>query len=111
MAKAPLKSATDTRVLTDDVEARIQALRDDIAALTQSVRDLGLHSAAEAKTKAKSLADDASTEAMKAVHDLRVQLDSLQSDVEGRVKSHPFAWLAGAVGLGVILGLLFTRRD
>ena len=112
MAKAPLKTVTDTREqLQDDVEARIQALRDEIAALTKSVRDLGLQSAADAKTKARDIADDATAEALQAVKELRAHVDTLQSDVEDRVKSHPFAWLAGAVGLGVILGLILTRRD
>jgi ElaB/YqjD/DUF883 family membrane-anchored ribosome-binding protein len=112
MAKAPLKSVTESREqLQDDVESRIQELREEIAALTQSLRDLGAKSAEEAKTKARHIADDATTEALQAVKELRAQFGSLQSEVEGKVQSHPFAWLAGAVGLGVILGLFLTRRD
>lgn len=112
MAKAPLKSVTDTREdLQDDVESRIQELRAEIAALTESLRELGSKTATDAKAKARDIADDATTEAMQAVKELRAQFGSLQTEVEGKVQSHPFAWLAGAVGLGVILGLFLTRRD
>lgn len=112
MAKTPLKSVTEAREdIQDDVESRIQELRDEIAVLTHQLRDLGAKGAAEAKAKAKVIADDATDEAMHAIKELRTQFDQMQSNVEGKVQSHPFAWLAGAVGLGVILGLFLTRRD
>lgn len=112
MAKAPQKSAAQTRTdLETEVDARITELRGEIAALTQTLRDYGLQGAAEAKAKARHVADDATTEALHAIKELRAQFDTLQGDVEGKVKTHPFAWLAGAVGLGVILGLFLSHRD
>jgi ElaB/YqjD/DUF883 family membrane-anchored ribosome-binding protein len=112
MAKTPVKTVTVAREeLQGDVESRIQDLRDEIAALTHQLRDLGLKGAHEAKAKAKVIADDATDEALQAIKDLRAQFETLQSDVEGKVKTHPLAWLAGAVGLGVILGLFLSHRD
>jgi len=112
MAKAPLQTVSDAREnIQDDVESRIQELRDEIAALTHQLRDLGIKGAAEAKAKAKDIADDATDEALIAIKELRKQFGSMQSEVEGKVQTHPFAWLAGAVGLGVILGLFLSHRD
>ena len=112
MAKAPLQTVSDAREnIQDDVESRIQELRDEIAALTHQLRDLGIKGAHEAKAKAKDIADDATDEALLAIKELRKQFGSMQSEVEGKVQTHPFAWLAGAVGLGVILGLFLSHRD
>jgi ElaB/YqjD/DUF883 family membrane-anchored ribosome-binding protein len=112
MAKTPLQTVADAReTLHDDVESRLQELRDEITALTQQLRDLGLKGAHEAKAKAKDIADDATDEALAAIKELRKQFGSMQAEVEGKVQTHPFAWLLGAVGLGVILGLFLTHRD
>ena len=112
MAKTPLQTVSDAREnIQDDVESRIQELRDEIAALTHQLRDLGIKGAAEAKATAKDIADDATDEALIAIKELRKQFGSMQSEVEGKVQTHPFAWLAGAVGLGVILGLFLSHRD
>jgi ElaB/YqjD/DUF883 family membrane-anchored ribosome-binding protein len=112
MAKTPLQTVADAREnIQDDVETRLQELRDEITALTHQLRDLGLKGAHEAKAKAKDIADDATDEALHAIKELRKQFGSMQSEVEGKVQTHPFAWLVGAVGLGVILGLFLTHRD
>lgn len=112
MAKTPLQTVADAREnIQDDVESRIQELRDEITALTHQLRELGLKGASEAKAKAKDIADDATDEALQAIKELRKQFGSMQSEVEGKVQTHPFAWLLGAVGLGVILGLFLTHRD
>lgn len=97
--------------LEKDLAHQISALRADFAALTETLKACGGVRAEDLKGRARDLSDEALTESLKVVQDLRRQLDGIDARIEGNVRAHPLAWLAGALGLGLLFGLLLSRRD
>jgi len=112
MAKSETKiSAPDARAEAgQDIDAEIRALRADVAALAQSLKAYAGATAEDVRARGRAATDDAAEEALKAVRELRQEVEGLQGRLEGEVRANPLAWLAGAAGLGLLLGLLFQRR-
>ena len=112
MAKAKENSpeAPDRESVGQDIAQELQDLRADVAALVASLQRYGGLGAADLKGRVQDLSDDAMAESLRTVRDLRRQVDALQSQLEGDVRSHPLAWLAGALGIGMLFGLLVSRR-
>ncbi len=94
-----------------DISKEIQELRADFAALVASLKDYGALGAEDLKSRAQGLSDDAVAESLRSIKELRQQVESLQGQLEKDVRAHPLAWMVGALGLGVLFGLLFSRRD
>lgn len=97
--------------LEKDIEREIRALRADFAALAETLKAYGGVRAEDLKGRAEDLSDEALTESLKVVQDLRRQLDGIEARIEGNVRAHPLTWIAGALGLGLLFGLLLSRRD
>lgn len=93
-----------------EIGKELQALRADMAALVQTVREYGVLAAADLRGRGEGAAADALAEAERAMRDVRGRVDAAQVRLEGDVRANPLAWLAGAVGLGLLVGLLFGRR-
>lgn len=93
-----------------EVERELQALRAEVAALAKALRAYGGAAAEEVTERAQGASQDALAEALKAVRDLREQADGVQERLEGDVRAHPLAWLAGAAVLGLLVGMLLGRR-
>ena len=45
-----------------------------------------------------------------ALRDARARLEGAGSEIEERVKQHPFAALGIAVGVGLVVGILLSRK-
>ena len=94
-----------------DISAELQALREDVAALAASLHRAGASGVAGLKRRSEDLAEDSLDEALRNLRDLRQQVHAMQGKLEGEMHAHPLAWLAGALGLGLLAGLLLSRRD
>lgn len=94
-----------------DIERELRALRADVAALAQSLREYGALAAGEMRERAQEASGGAMAEAETAIRALRGQAEGLQAQLEGNVRANPLVWLAGAVGLGLLLGLLSGRGE
>lgn len=94
----------------EEIEAELRALRADVAALAAAVKAYGGAAAEEVRARAGGSAEEALAESLRAVRELRGKVDGLQAEVEGDVRAHPLAWLLGAAGLGLLLGLMLGRR-
>ena len=94
-----------------DIEQQIRQLRDDVAALAKSLHRYGAQTAEGVKARALDATDDALADALKSVKDLRGEVDAMQTRVEHDVRAHPLAWLVAALGLGLLIGILFSHRD
>lgn len=109
-AKENSPEAPDRENVGQDIAQELQDLRADVAALVASLQRYGALGAAELKDRAQGFSDEAMAESLRTVRDLRRQVDALQSQLEGDVRAHPLAWLAGALGIGLLFGLLISRR-
>ncbi|MBC2836894.1 DUF883 family protein [Paragemmobacter straminiformis] len=94
-----------------DIEQQIRQLREDVAALAKSLQGYGARVADGVKARAQDASGDAVAESLKAVRELRGEVEAMQARLEGDVRAHPLAWLVGALGIGVLLGLIFSHRD
>lgn len=94
-----------------EIEAEIAALRADVAALARSLKGYAGAAAEEVKDKGRAASEETVAETLKALRELRREVDGMQGRLEGEVHANPLAWLAGAAGLGLLLGLIFGRRD
>lgn len=112
MAKAEDKSSDGPSrdSIADDIGKDIEALRADVAAIVASLSKYGALSAEEMKSRAQGLSDEAVAETVRRVKELRQEADKLQGQLEGEVRAHPLLWLVGALGLGLLFGLMSSRR-
>jgi ElaB/YqjD/DUF883 family membrane-anchored ribosome-binding protein len=112
MAKAKENSpeAIDRETVGQDIAQELRDLRADFAALVASLQRYGALGAADLKESAQDLSDEAMAESLRKVQGLRRQVDALQSELEGDMRAHPLAWLAGALGIGMLFGLLLSHR-
>lgn len=93
------------------IEQQIRQLREDVAALAKSLHGYGARMADEVKSRALDASGDAVAGSLKSVDELRREVDAIRARVEGDVRAHPLAWLVGALGIGVLLGLILSHRD
>jgi ElaB/YqjD/DUF883 family membrane-anchored ribosome-binding protein len=111
VAEAKTTDAKTRESVGEDIQKEIQELREDVAALARSIREYGDVGAREVRGRVGDMSDEAIAEALRVVKELRGRLDSAESQLEGKVREHPLGWLAGAVGIGLVFGMLFSRRD
>lgn len=89
----------------------LRNLRSDLATLVASLQRYGAIGAEKLKGRAKDLTDDPLSDWLKAVRDMRQQVDTPQQQLQGDLSAHPLAWLVGAPGPGMLISLLFLYRD
>lgn len=94
----------------EDVAREIAALRADVAALAEALRAYGGATAEEVRARVAAGSDEALAEGLRAVRELRGQVEGMEARLEGEVRESPLAWLAGAAVIGVLVGLLLGRR-
>lgn len=112
MAKTDQTTPTDNPLedAGQDITRELRALRADLAALAASLQRYGALGADEVKGRARDMADESLASSLKALREARRQVDDLQDRLQGDVRAHPLAWLVGALGLGMVLGLLAAHR-
>ncbi|NNU81749.1 DUF883 family protein [Halovulum dunhuangense] len=113
MANSSTKTS-ETRSSDDtarEIEREVAQLREDLATLTRSLRDHGTARFDEAKHRVEDMSDEAMAETLRVVRDLRKRITTIERDLEGNVRENPMSWVLGALGMGLLFGLLFSRRD
>ena len=80
----------------------MQELREVVAAAEEFLATAGSHNA----ERLKELRDRAEG----ALRDARAQLEGAQSELEEQVRRHPFAALGIAAVVGLIAGILLSRK-
>jgi len=100
------------------LEVEILAVKQDVARMNQQVAEVlgkvatGTHKQAkgsdrEARGGVNSIASEVSDFVVDAVHDATA---SIENTLEGAIQARPFANLALAFGLGVLVGAIRRRR-
>jgi ElaB/YqjD/DUF883 family membrane-anchored ribosome-binding protein len=95
---------------SDDLAAQLRQLQDDLAAIQSTVGGFGRAASAEAAEAASRIGAAGADAARQFAYGARQQANSALGDFEDFARKNPTAVLGGAVGLGVILGLLLRRH-
>lgn len=105
---------------TPDIAAG-QERPDDLRALRHAVVELGKALRAFGRSRMAEIGEEISEEAQAAAHEgtrmfhaVEQRLVQLERQAEKSVREHPAAWasgLLGAIGFGILLGLILRRHD
>ena len=93
-----------------DLAAQLERLQNDIADIKRTVAGFAGTSGAEARDAASRIGDIASEKIDEFADRARHESESIVRDLEAYARKNPYQVLAGALGLGVLLGLLLRRR-
>ncbi|WP_431299864.1 hypothetical protein [Tabrizicola sp. BL-A-41-H6] len=110
-SESKTKSQSTREAVGEDILNEFQQLRADVTSLSASLQRFGTLQAEELATRAKGVTGEALDESLRSIREMRQKLDGLQQRLEGDVRAHPLASMAGVLCLGVIVGLLFARRN
>ena len=102
---------SSTKPTADDLAAQMEALRADVAALTTTLADL-------TRAEARDAADSAKRAARKTRENVEHEYEKLHKHAEDAVdqadaliREKPAMALGIAAGLGLLIGLLMSRRS
>jgi ElaB/YqjD/DUF883 family membrane-anchored ribosome-binding protein len=108
MAQAAAKSATN--LSTDDLSQQVDTLKADISRLTETITAMG-------KQKAQSTKQDVELKALllkergkEALDSAGTEINRLSAEAERNVRERPMTALAIAAGIGLLVGLLTSRK-
>jgi ElaB/YqjD/DUF883 family membrane-anchored ribosome-binding protein len=97
-------SGEPTKERVDALQADAAKMLDDLSSLSAKLKEVG-------KAKAEELGGEAITQLNDQLKILQEKLGTLSKDseqllaqVDKSVKAHPYVYIAGALGLGIILG-------
>lgn len=112
MSKAPKN--TDVKQGSEDLEARLVALRAEIdeimAALAEKAQAEAEEAAQSAADNAEDIGEEVLKEARRALNQIHKQASSLEKTLGVQTRANPLQTLAIAFGAGFIVSLLMTRR-
>lgn len=87
----------------DDISVDLHRLSADIAKLRDTIAEVAKTMAAEVGDAASSLGEDATSAA-------KDQAETLLSEAEAIARRNPLAVVIGALGIGILIGLVKGRR-
>ena len=100
-------SATDAG---EDLTKQLQRLQKDLNAIKDTIAGFGKASGTEAGEAASRIGGVATEAAGEFADSARQQAQSVIADLEVFARQNPRYVLGGALGLGVVLGLMLRRR-
>ncbi len=95
---------------TEDLQAQIHSLKEDVANLTGMLRDMGERKVSAARESAVSRAQDALETSTQVLKEGREKAGRQAETLEAHITEKPLQATAIALGLGVALGWLSSRR-
>ena len=93
-----------------DLAAQLRRLQEDLGAIQQTVTGLGKVAGAEAGGAASRIGAAGADAARDFADSARKEARSAIADAEAFARKNPGVVLGGALGLGLVLGLLLRRR-
>ena len=102
-----VRSAADSG---EDLAAELRQLQGDLNDVKQTIAGFGRTSGAEASGAAARIGGVASEAASEFADNAKQEAQSVMADLETFARQNPRYVLGGALGLGVVMGLLLRRR-
>ncbi len=81
-----------------DLQEQLNALRNDFSEITQTVREMSANRAHQGQEKLRETADRTRAQVRESLH-----------SVQGEIEQRPYASMAAAFGVGLLLGKLLDR--
>ena len=109
----PENSARPDKAAEDGVD-ELADLRQAAAELLHKFKAYGLDRLEAARDEGGEESRDALREGRRVAEEMRKALGDLEKRLERHVREHPVSWiggLLGAIGFGLILGMILRRRD
>ena len=94
----------------DDLAAELRRLQKDLSAIKETIAGFGKESSAEASDAASRIGAAASEAAGEFAENAKKETQSVIADLETFARQNPRYVLGGALGLGLVLGLMLRRR-
>jgi ElaB/YqjD/DUF883 family membrane-anchored ribosome-binding protein len=94
----------------EDLSAELRSLQDDLDAIKLTMAGFAMSSTAEATGAASRIGAVASETASDFADSAKKQTQSVLADLETFARKNPRYVLGGAVGIGLVLGLIMRRR-
>lgn len=92
----------------------LEDLRVAVADLARKLRAYGLDRLEALRDEVEEDAESFVHEGRRRAEDLRHRLGEVEAKVERHVREYPLTWIGGvlgAIGFGLILGMILRRRD
>jgi ElaB/YqjD/DUF883 family membrane-anchored ribosome-binding protein len=103
---ATAKFTRDASATVESLQEGLFAMRDDVGKLSQQVVDLLSAKGGDAYKRAKKNIDATAGEATDAVRDVR---DNFAGAIDESIQERPYATLAIALGIGLVIGAMWRR--
>ncbi|MCD1627593.1 MAG: DUF883 family protein [Paracoccaceae bacterium] len=96
---------------TDDISEQLATLREDVAALTTTLRDLTRAEAQDAAKGAKRMAGKAREGVEHEYERLQKQAGDAVDHADALIREKPAMAMGIAAGVGLLVGLMLSRRS
>lgn len=97
-----------------DYRAELDDLRSAVADLALRLRAYGLDRLEALREEVEEDAESLAVEGRRRAQQMRERLGEVEAKVERHVRDHPLTWIGGvlgAIGFGLILGMILRRKD
>jgi ElaB/YqjD/DUF883 family membrane-anchored ribosome-binding protein len=97
-----------------DYGSELADLRVSVADLARKLQSYGLDRLEALRDEVEKDTESLTHEGRRRAQDMRERLGEVEVKVERHVREHPLTWIGGvlgAIGFGLILGMILRRRD
>lgn len=94
----------------DGIRVEMAVIRDDLAALTQSLSEYAKARKEDLQDRATEWSDEMLVDSSRAVKKLGKKVARLEKDLEVKVSENPVHWLLGALGVGLLVTMMFRGK-
>lgn len=103
---ATVKFTRDASATVESLQEGLSTMREDVGKLSQQVVDLLSAKGGDAYKRARKNLDTTAGEATDAVREVR---DNFASAIDESIQERPYATLAIALGIGLVIGAMWRR--
>jgi ElaB/YqjD/DUF883 family membrane-anchored ribosome-binding protein len=99
---------------TENTASELADLRAAVADAARKLRAYGLDRLDALREEVEEDTKDLTLEGSRRAQQMRARLGEVEAKVERHVREHPLPWIGGmlgAVGFGLILGMILHRKD
>lgn len=114
MPEDAARSATHATTQGADPGTDLADLRRAAAEFARTLKAYGLERIGAVEEEVEEGSEALMREGWRVARDLRARMAAAEAKIERNIKDHPGTWLGGllgAIGFGLVLGMILRRRD
>jgi ElaB/YqjD/DUF883 family membrane-anchored ribosome-binding protein len=101
---------SDPKAVADDTKDDLKQLKLDLAKLTETVSSMAAQQASSARASVSNAARQLREQGESYYHEAEARAREKAKDLEQTIVGNPFASVAAAFGLGMLMGVMSRRR-